>query len=224
MNYQDIQNGVQTRFNRRDVTTSQIQSWIITSIQRAQRLLGTRVPANENVLLYTVPSDGTFQGYIQIPGDYLSMVSITVDGGDPLDLAALKTTQRAAFMTQGVGLAPAPLNGFPKFYSRDQANFLIGPQPSGGSIVRITYNADFTGLVNPTDTNWMTVIAPDVIIYGALSDAAVVYTDPRKDTFEERFTKGIVDLINQASDEALRNAVVAPASSLNDGNSDYGEW
>lgn len=224
MNYQDLQTAVQQGFNRRDVTTTQIQGFITTAIQRTQRLLGTRVPANEQTLLYTVPSDGTFIGYLAIPGDYLKFVSMTVDGGNSLDRRSLSEVQRWATYVAS-GQSPTALVGVPKMFARDGAQFLIGPQPQMGSVVKLVYNADFSGLVNPTDYNWLTTIASDILIDGAVSQACKTYTDPRRDTFESSFTASIVDLINQAADDELTNAQVNPASQLTDGSSSYvDEW
>lgn len=218
MLYSDIQTAVQTKLNRRDVTPTMITQAISLGIQRAQRLM--RVPASEQTVTYAWQTADT---KFAIPGDYLKMVTISVDGGDPLDRRALREVRRWAFAVSNPGSLPLPINGISKMYARDGAFFVIAPMPAPGAIVTLTYNANFANLVLPTDTNWLADIAPDVIIYGALSDLGLTYADPRRSDgawgkgWESTFVTAIEDLNNQASEDELTNSQVEPTYHYADG-------
>jgi hypothetical protein len=217
--YAQLQATVQSKLNRRDVTTQQIQDAINIGIQRAQRLLN--VPASEAVVDYTWLSTDT---KFAIPGDYLKMVTLSVDGGKPLDRVSLREARRNAFATGNPGDTPTVLNGIPSQYARDAGYLLIAPIPMAGAVIELVYNNNFPSLVNPTDTNWLSDIAPDVIVHGALSDLGVTFTDPRRADgawgkgWESTFITAIEDLNNQAMADELTNAQVAPVSHLYDGS------
>jgi hypothetical protein len=216
--YAQLQADVQSRFNRRDVTTQQIQDAINLAIQRAQRLLN--VPASEATVDYTWLSTDT---KFAIPGDYIKMVNLSVDGGEPLDRVSLSEARRNAFAVGNPGDSPTVLNGIPSQFARDGAFWLIAPVPQTGAVVELVYNNNFPSLVNPTDTNWLSDIAPDAITYGALSDLGMTFADPRRNDgawgkgWESTFVTVIEDLNNQAMADELTNAQVAPVSHFYDG-------
>jgi hypothetical protein len=212
MNLTELQAKIVRKLNRRDYTTTDLDDATDLAILRAQRLL--RTPASEATATYTW-ADGDTK--FAIPGDYLKMISLSVDGGDPLDRVALKKAREFAQATQNPGDTPMVLTGVPKMFARDGAFFLIAPQPSVGQIVTINYLANFATLANGTDTNWLSLIGPDIIIYGALSELGLTFTDPRQPVWEKTFVTAIEDLNNQAAEDELTNAQVSPAYNLQDG-------
>jgi len=197
MNYGELQDLFKKRLNRRDVTQSLVEAFIKDAIQRAQRLL--RSPGSEAASIITVGE--AFDG-LAIPGDYLKLISITVNDNELVrrDL--------------GTCLKGAKNPGIPRFFARNRNQFLLAPRPVAGDEITIVYHADFSALSSLEDTNWLTEIAPDVIIDGALSDACDHFSDPRASTFEANFIKSITDLNMQASDDELTNAAQAPGFSL----------
>lgn len=198
MNYGEIKAAFLAMLNRRDITASQVESFVTHGIQRAQRLL--RVPASESTYTYTVPEGFT---KLAIPQDYLKLVSMTVDGGDDLKRTDLSTAKRLA-----------AAEGTPRVLAREGAYWIIGPLPTADSELEIIYAADFTTLTDDTDTNWLTEIASDIIIDGALARACLHFIDPRQQGFEDQFVKSISDLNLQGSDDELTNAQIAPAYSF----------
>lgn len=200
MNYAELIDLFKKRLNRRDVTQTLVETFIAGSIQRAQRLL--RTPGSE---VGTTITFGAGDKVIAIPGDYLKGISITVDDGTELKKGSLSEA-----------LAASRNVGVPYVYARNRDVWVIGPRPNPGAEINIVYHANFATLQNPTDSNWLTEIAPDIIIDGALAEACIHFTDPRKDTFEGKFLTSIVDLNTQAQDDELAGAVVSSGLDFDD--------
>lgn len=197
MNYGEVKTQFRSILNRRDVTPSDIEFYVSSAIQRAQRLL--RVTAAEET--HTIPVVGG-ETRFNIPGDYLKLISIRVDDEE---LTRTNLTNVLRF---------AQSSGYPKFFARDGVDIVIGPEPQAESVITIQYLADFSSLTSDTDTNWLTEIAPDVIINGAMSAACRKYVDPRGQSYEDEFVKGIADLNLQSSEDELTNAQITPAYAL----------
>ena len=212
MLYSDIQTNVQNILNRRDVTPSQLGTFVGMAIQRIQRIL--RVPAMETKASFTC--DGT-DGIVPVPGDLLELIAITFN-----DQVNRRKLTKVDFQS-GLRLSAVP--GNPTSFYRDGGNFLVGPFPAAGSVCYISYYQDASGLSAPTDHNWITDATPDCLIYGALSYAADFFIDDRKQAFEQRFL-GIVDeLTNMAKDDELLNASISPAYSDDNGPfRQYSRW
>ena len=104
---------------------------------------------------------------------------------------------------------------------------IIGPQPAVGSAIEVIYYAEFSPLVNPTDTNTISNIAWDAVVYGALSAASDYYNDDRAGSFEARYKQIAQMLQEQAdADELTADAAVRPALLFNNNWSNYDgvEW
>jgi len=203
MTYGELQDLFKKRLNRRDVTPSLVESFIRDAIQRTQRLL--RTPGSEVAAEVTITEE--YDG-VAVPGDFLQLVSMVANDRE-LTRVSLPEVLRYARNP-----------GEPRFFARNRAKFILGPRPAPGSTVYIVYHADFSTLSDPEDTNWLTEIAPDVIIDGALADACAHFNDPRVDRFEAGFTTAIADLNLMAQAEELTNAAVAPSWSFDFGDSE----
>lgn len=195
MNYGEVKKQFQGALNRRDITPTQVAMYVKGACQRAQRLL--RVPAAENVVVFEVA--GGFDKLF-IPGDYLKLVSLTHNDGPELRRVDLSTTLRHAKYV-----------GCPTYYTRQGSEFIIGPKPPVGSLLTMVYQTDLSELNADTDENWLTQIAPDLIVNGALAAACKFYVDPRADGYEADFTRDVTDLNIQAADDELTNAAITPA-------------
>lgn len=198
MTYGELKDLFQKRLNRRDVTPTLVDSFLKDAIQRTQRLL--RTPGSEVATEVTI--DETYDG-LAVPGDFLQLVSLVVDDYE----------LRRVSLHEAIGAARS--TGQPRVFARNRNQFVLGPRPLTGANVTIVYYADFSNLVNPEDTNWLTEVAPDVIIDGALADACEHFNDPRGDRFEASFTRSIVDLNNMALQDELTNAAIMPTYRLN---------
>lgn len=210
MNYLQVKTQFQAVLNRRDITATLTENFIQQAIQRAQRLL--RVPAMEKSVVITyLKADES----LDIPGDLLQFINVFwTNNGDgvtvPLQIIKLERTDIGNIRTLRVGV------NTPSAYARQIDQIVVGPQPISDGALRIDYYANFPNLSADTDSNWLTNIAPDIIIYGALSFAADYFLDNRKDSFEQRFQEGLAELTNQAvMDELAAGAAVQPAYSMN---------
>lgn len=206
---------MQTQFtgllNRRDLTPALTLAFLQQSILRIQRTL--RIPAMEKSITATIGN--LYSNGITVPGDLLQMIAMT-DETDPANLVelqrvALPEVLRRLNVSTNVSGSPA------RVYARRGSKFVIGPLPSFGTVLRMDYYATLGTLAANTDTNVLGDVAPDLIIYGALSYGAAYFLDKRLAAFEQRFQQIHDDLQGQANnDELTGNACVSPAYHFSD--------
>ena len=199
MTYAELQTYFRSLLNRRDITATLAKQFLQQAIQRAQRTL--RVPGMEVNFAYTVDDTYT-KAYI--PGDFLSLNYIYVEEGglQKASLAGVRALARAE-------------TGVPRFFARNSNYWEFGPAPQAGTVITINYEANASNLVNDEDTNFLTDIAPDLIVYGALSYACDYYIDDRASVFEARFLQIIEELNMQANEEDLSGEpAIRPAYSM----------
>jgi hypothetical protein len=175
------------------------------SILRLQREL--RVPFMEKIVRYTIPSTYDPSLGLVIPSDLIELIDINIDSdGDglldyPLQRVQLKDAMRQSQVTDR-----------PRVFARRGGYWVIGPTPAVGAVVEIVYYCEFAPLVNPTDTNTISNIAWDAVVYGALSAACDYYNDERNELFEARYKQIGGDLQAMADgDELSADAAVRPA-------------
>lgn len=205
MNYGQLKAQFQAVLNRRDITASLTDTFIQQSIQRAQRSL--RVPAMEkSVVISFLKGDEV----IDLPGDLLQIINVVWDQTVPWEAKKLQREDLSNILNLRNQV------GTPFAYARQGAGLIIGPKPYADGNIRLDYYADWSNLSADTDSNVMTTIAPDMIIYGALSFAADYFLDTRRDQFEQRFQDAMLELTNQTQlDDLSGAAVIAPAYNMN---------
>jgi hypothetical protein len=199
-NYADAKNAFLGILNRKDITPSQIDTFMQMGIQRTQRIL--RIPAMEKVVQFTV--DNNWTTGVTVPGDLIELISIDNDVGssDPQKL------RRVDLQT---AMRKARTPGIPEVFARNGANFVIGYKPSPGTLININYFASLPQLSADADTNWFTNGAEDLLIYGALTFSSDYFLDERKAAFEDRYNSIIADLNDMAARDELSDAAVVPA-------------
>lgn len=203
MNYGELKTQFTGLLKRRDVTASQIETWLQMSMKYAQRLL--RVPAMEKSALITI--DNTeIDGTLPVPSDLLALKAITIDAEQvELRRKPLQEVLRARVNT-----------GTPVMFAQRGATFVLGMYPTDGLVVRIDYWAELGALEDDEDENWLSVIAEDVITNGAMTFACRYFIDKRLDGFKADFLEGIAQLNDQGASDELSNAAVAPSVEFND--------
>lgn len=192
---QFVGNGVANNFglmNRRDLFANQalVSTFLRGSIMRIQREL--RVPAMEKWVQVTITAPYT--GLV-IPSDYIELIGIYPQA-DYVNRLRRDKLERALNYAQFA-------TDKSMLYSRQGGVWILGPAPSIGDVLMLGYYAEVTPLVNPTDTNILSIIAWDLIVYGALVLACEYYNDKRRDGFEARFTQIKDDLQDMGDDDEL---------------------
>jgi hypothetical protein len=207
--------------NRTDLNANPAlaSTFLNQAIIRLQREL--RVPFMEKIVRYTIPNTYDPSLGLVIPSDLLELIDINVDSdGDGLWDYPLQRVQLKNAMAQ------AQYIDTPRVFARRGGYWLLGPQPAQGSVIEIVYYTEFAPLVLPTDTNTISRIAWDLVVYGALSVACDYYNDERGQLFEARYKQIGNDLQNMADgDELTADAAVRPALLMGNDYSQYdGTW
>jgi hypothetical protein len=203
MNYGELQTQFTSILGRRDLTSTLRDTFLSLSISRIQREL--RAPFMESTLDVTIGED--YDG-LEIPSDYLALCFITV-GSEPSKL------QRVDLLT---ALNEAQAIGIPKVFARQGSKWILGPAPAEDEVITIGYFAEFTDLEDSEDESTLTIIAPDLIIYGALIYASEYFLDRRLEVFESRY-RTILDMVqSQADFDELSYSKIMPCFSIEDEN------
>jgi hypothetical protein len=207
--------------NRTDLTanTALASTFINQSIMRLQREL--RVPFMEKIIRYTITSSYDPSLGLVLPSDLLELIDLNVDSDSdgipdyPLQRVTLK---EAMSRSQYIGC--------PQVFARRGGYWVLGPQPAEDSVIEIVYYAEFAPLEEATDTNTISNIAWDAVVYGALAAACDYYNDERGQLFEARYKQIGSDLQGMADgDELTADAAVRPALLMNNDSSNWdGNW
>jgi hypothetical protein len=204
MNKQGIRNQVKALMNRNDFTDALADTFIDQGVARIQRTL--RVPAMEKMEIYTA-SEQTPDTLI-LPNDFLELKHIYVVYPDRSYTLQYKDLD--SFLRY-----PTALNSRPQFYTRIQGSLKMKPSPAEGDETILVYYGEIPDLVNNTDENFVTIIAPDLLIYGALSYAADYFVDERKAMFDESYNRIYAELVEQATSSEMNQSGLAVSPGFN---------
>lgn len=180
--------------NNRKLTPSQAIQFIDEGIARCQREL--RIPAMEKSVSAVAGVD--FNGVL-LPTDYLEIIRIENSLGK-------KLVRRSLDYVRSYNYTDTPL-----YYARQINKWVLGPTPPEGDNIRVDYYAEFDDLSADTDENLLTIIAPSLPVYAALSLAADFFLDERTAAFEARYRQTLEQLNAQADTDEVSDASVEPA-------------
>lgn len=183
MNKLGIRKQLSALLNRNDATDEQLNIFIDQAVGRIQRTL--RVPSMERVMVTTVAEDAP--NLIVLPNDFLQLKFLYHSTGS-IAFSDFSTFQKTVD-TPGY---------LPKIYTRVQGSFLMKPTPPVGTVINMVYYGEIPDLVADTDSNFLSEIAPDLLVYGALVYAADFFIDDRRDKFEQIAT----NLFNEVQAQA----------------------
>lgn len=162
---QDLTNYLQ-RYDEKIL--AQIPSFIALAQQRIPRelkLLGFRQEV-------TGAFDGTAEstGIMAKPADWRKTISFYVGTGED-DNVHSPVWERDYDYIRRVFPNPA-VTGTPRFYGdADYNHWLVQPSPVAGTLYKIPYYSTLTFLDETVQTNWLTVNAPDLLLYASLLEA-----------------------------------------------------
>ena len=183
MNKQGIRQQISGLLNRNDATNAQLDVFIDQAVARIQRTL--RVPPMERVQIYTVETETN--GSLSLPNDFLQLKHLYTSTGtiNYTDLGNFIKTVDVPGQT-------------PTIYTRVQGSLLVKPSPPEDFQITMVYYGEIPDLVNDTDTNFITEIAPDLLVYGALTFAADFFIDERREAFEQVAVRIFREIQDQA--------------------------
>ena len=198
MNKAGIRSQVLGLLNRNDCTNALADTFIEQALARIQRTL--RVPSMEAEEVLTTNS--TNGDTIILPSDFLNIKYLYVPKSDG-------TQQMLEYKDVATFLAIPSSVGIPQYYTRIRGELKMKPYPQTGTTVNLIYFSEIPDLVADTDINFLTIIAPDLLTYGALTFAADYFVDDRKPAFEERFGAIYGEVMEQAALVDLDQASIA---------------
>lgn len=184
MNKGELRTHFLALLNRSDCTNALADTFIDQSIGRIRRTL--RIPSMEKQQTYAVSSSGGLQS-ITIPSDLLETMDIYFDGDAMvrLPLHEMLARQRTGEL------------GTPRFFTREQGIFRIFPMPTSGTVY-LNYYAELDDLVADTDTNDLSIIGSDAVIYTALGYASDYFLDERGPLFDSKAAAFLQEIQEQA--------------------------
>lgn len=200
MNKLGIRNQIKALIARNDTTDAVIDTFIDQAVARIQRNL--RVPAMEKAYITVTTEDNP--GTIFLPQDFLRLKHLYISNA-PIEYTDVSTFMR----TQD-----APGNT-PKIYTRVQGSYLLKPTPPVGLSITMIYYGEVPDLVSDTDTNFLTEIAPDLVVYTALTFAADYYIDDRKQQFADMALLALSELQAQADEIEMAQEGLTVSNSFN---------
>lgn len=184
MNYGQMRTQFKAILNRSDCSDALADTFITQGLLRSQRLL--RIPANEKQSLETVA--GGFTGHT-LPSDVMEITSVIVDD------------RVVAYRPFKVWTDyPEAANGIPEVWTRDLGVIRFKPVPSVGARIVVNYYGSFEPFNSDTTTTKLSVLAPDLVVYGGLVYASDYFLDERKAAFEDRYTSIAAELQAQGYD------------------------
>lgn len=198
MNYGDLKTHFNNLLNRSDITTSLTTTFINQGLSRIQRQL--RTPVQEKVNTYTISAQTPF---VTLPQDFLEIISLYFDDTEisRIPMSRFRPLNKNTYA------------GTPHNFTRQQEKLFLYPQPSSGEVV-LYYYSEFTPFTLDTDENALSKIAPDLIIYSALTYASDYYLDERAAQFEQKFVGFLTELQEQANDQEVNGGtqVIQPTA------------
>ncbi len=169
MTYSSLVASLEAYLQRQDaLVISNIPTFILLAqirIPREMKLLGFRSEV-------TGTFDGTAQstGIMQKPSDWRKSIAFYVGTGTN-NTVHTQVLERDYDYVRTI-YPDASVQGTPRFYAdADYEHWLVQPSPSTAFPYKIAYYGQLTYLDNTTQTNWLTVNAPDLLLYASLLEA-----------------------------------------------------
>lgn len=172
MTYTSLVKNIQSYMQRYDeLVTSNIGLWIMLAQQR--------IPREMKILGFREEVQGFFDGtaistgIMQKPSDWRKTIAFYVGTG------AANTNHSPVYertyeyiRTVYPIIQPGTTPSVPRFYGdADYNHWLVGPAPDQAYPFKIAYYGTLTFLDETVSTNWLTVNAPDLLLYACLVES-----------------------------------------------------
>lgn len=182
MNYGQLRTQFKNILNRSDCTDALADTFIAQGLARSQRIL--RTPAQEKTV--TVTTTGSFTAF-PVPNDLLAVINFSADD-KYLTFVPTARWQEFEFT----------MPGKPEYWTRIGSEIKLKPTPAADIVLKLNYYGEFPEFTNDSTETVLSIIAPDLVVYGGLTFAADYFIDERKDAFESRWQQSVMELQDQA--------------------------
>ena len=183
----DLRERLKAWSNRSDISDTKYNDFINIALSRLLRLV--RIPVLEAQATLTLVS-----GEAEIPRDYLEAIDLRVQASGRLRSLERKDV---SFVQER-----KHESGNPCWFARRGTKFIVAPTPEEGTSLELYYYITFQPLVQDSDTNWFVSDAPEVLLYGALSELALYNRDEVQAAQWEAKFQNHAKEIQQMSDTA----------------------
>jgi hypothetical protein len=198
--YASLQTAVSDYLSRSDLTTfvpNYIQNWE----ERFYRNAKNWGRWMETALVVSITSNVAV-----VPTALLGLVTAYLDGQSTAPLKILNLEQLYARYPRSGS------SGLPLFIARNGLNYEFGPVAGSGYTLKGTYFAKQTLLRNYASdavAHWLILNAPDLLLYGALMDAATfIADDPRVPMWQAFYSEALNDYRSQYCREKISAPMV----------------
>lgn len=191
MTYTSLVTDLQNYLQREDsLVTNQIPQFILFAQQRIPRemkILGFREEVTGNFTGNCITT-----GIMEKPSDWRKTIAFYVGIGTDNNTHSPvyeRTYEyiRTIYPVIQTGAVPS----LPRFYGdADYNHWLVGPAPDQTYPFKIAYYGTLTFLDNSTSTNWLTINAPDLLLYACLMEAVpFVKSDERIPVWQSMYAQ-----------------------------------
>lgn len=176
--YTDLKTSIADWLNRDDLAGA-IPTFITLAEAKINREL--RIGAMESI----ISANLTVGGSLSLPSAYVQMRRIVVNNNVLTQLSPEQLRERYESATRGE----------PKYYAIIGTNVHFGPVPDSTYSYELVIYSRFTALSASNETNWLTTNAPDLLLYGALVEAApYIQEDDRVPMWQAMFARVMDDV------------------------------
>ena len=188
--YAELQAAVGDFLNRDDLSAV-IPSFIaLTEADHTRKLRHWRMETRADI---TVGAR-----YVDIPTGWLETVRFALTGYDGLTLASHADMARER-------VASLDTAGQPLEYAMTGGQFEFRPTPDADYAGEIVYLQQITPLSDAAPTNWLLTLAPDVYLYGALTQSAPYLKDDQRMAVWAALYQSALDGLNIESERAKQS-------------------
>lgn len=204
MTYGEIRTQFKAILNRRDCTDALANTFLDQAMLRCSREL--RITGQEVYDSYTVVDP--FNGYA-VPADIKQLIALTVTTTDGKE-SKIASAPLSRFLE-----LDADATGTPEFYCRINGYFKFKPVPPVDTVLNLYYYGEHEAFTGDNDSTPLSLIAPDILIYAALSYASDYFMDDRGQAFEGRYAQIKQAVQDESYDlEAHDAAISSPHSNI----------
>lgn len=202
MQYLAMRNQYAAILNRKDSTDTLAKTFFDLAIARLQREL--RVPFMERTMVINTASGDV--STVTVPADYIETITflVTEPNGYSRELQNVDLGTFARFSNM--------VQDGPVYYARQGSQWNVTAAIPLNSTAQFVYYGEMDTLVADTDEPPLALVAPDLIIYTALTYAADYFIDDRGPAWDAKALALLNQVQAQASDGENRtgtNAVEA---------------